>query len=60
MADRKSKKLASQLENRKQNLAVIQEAIKADSRNGQKLVPVEEFLAQRIELLENELEFKKN
>jgi hypothetical protein len=51
----KKKSVVSQLENRKHNLAVIQEAIASDSRAGEKLLPVREFLYQRIEVLEREL-----
>ena len=49
------KKIASQIENRKHNLAVVQEAIQADARSAEKLVPVRDFLSHRIELLEQEL-----
>ncbi|MHB1867949.1 MAG: hypothetical protein ACYCPP_03290 [Nitrososphaerales archaeon] len=51
----RKKNVASQIENRKHNLAVVQEAIAADSRSAEKLVPVREFLSHRIELLEQEL-----
>jgi hypothetical protein len=54
----KSRKIASQLESRKRNLAVIEETIKSDPRSEQKLDPVKEFLSQRIESLE--LELKRN
>ncbi|HVB11748.1 MAG TPA: hypothetical protein VNE86_01345 [Nitrososphaerales archaeon] len=51
----KKKGVISQIENRKHNLAVVQEAIEADSRSAEKLYPVRDFLSQRIELLEREL-----
>ena len=51
----KKKSIASQLENRKHNLAVIQEAIQTDARAGQKLLQVRDFLTQRIRVLEQEL-----
>jgi len=47
--------VVSQIENRKHNLAVVQEAIAFDSRFAEKLVPVRDFLSHRIELLEEEL-----
>ena len=50
-----SSKLEYQLENRKRNLAVIQEAIRRDSNSGQKLVAVRDFLVRRVQQLENEL-----
>jgi hypothetical protein len=59
MTSRKKVKLESQLEDRKRNLRVVQEAIDSDGRNGQQLVPVREFLNQRIATLESELDFKK-
>ena len=58
MTERKPEKIASQLENRKRNLAVIEETIEADKNSGYKLVPVKDFLSQRIESLE--LELRKN
>jgi hypothetical protein len=51
----KKRIISSQLENRKHNLAVVEEAIESDSRTAEKLVPVREFLSQRIQILENEL-----
>ncbi|MDA4129775.1 MAG: hypothetical protein OK457_03285 [Thaumarchaeota archaeon] len=51
-------KTSSQLQNRKRNLAVIQETIDADKNSGYKLVPVKDFLSHRIESLE--LELKRN
>ncbi len=48
--------IASELENRKHNLQVIQEAIQADGRSGQKLLSVKEYLSSRIQTLEQELE----
>ena len=58
MTEKKPEKIAYQLENRKRNLAVIQETIEADKNSGYKLVPVKDFLSQRIESLE--LELRKN
>jgi len=58
MTEKKPARIATQLENRKRNLAVIQETIDADKSSGYKLVPVKEFLSQRIESLE--LELRKN
>jgi hypothetical protein len=49
------KSIISQLENRKHNLSVIQEAIQADARSAEKLESVRNFLSQRIEVLEKEL-----
>jgi hypothetical protein len=51
----KPRKLESELEDRKRNLAVVQEAIEADSVSGPKLIPVRDFLNQRIEKIENEI-----
>ncbi|MGA2874236.1 MAG: hypothetical protein ABSE82_01745 [Nitrososphaerales archaeon] len=48
-------KIVSQLENRKHNLAVVQEAIQADARSAETLAPVRDFLSQRIAVLEQEL-----
>lgn len=59
MKDSKTK-LHSELENRKHNLAVIQETIEADARSGQKLLSVRDFLYKRIETLEQELRVKSN
>ena len=58
MNEMKPEKIASQLRSRKRNLAVIQETIETDKSSGYKLVPVKDFLSQRIESLE--LELKKN
>jgi hypothetical protein len=60
MIGKKSDKLTSQLENRKRNLAVIEETIHSDPRSGEKLVSVKDFLSQRIESIEHELRFTKN
>jgi len=60
MKSRKSDKLASQLENRKRNLAVIEEAIQSDPHSGERLLPVKDFLSQRIESIELELKITKN
>ncbi|MDG6997517.1 MAG: hypothetical protein JRN15_00190 [Nitrososphaerota archaeon] len=49
------KNIMSQLENRKHNLSVIQDAINADARSAEKLESVRNFLSQRIEVLEKEL-----
>lgn len=49
------KSIASELENRKHNLAVIQEAMEADANSGEKLVSVRDYLSSRIQLLEQEL-----
>lgn len=54
-ARKKSEKLASQLENRKRNLAVIEETIHADPSSQQKLDSVKVFLSRRIETMELEL-----
>jgi len=54
----KSKKLVSQLEDRKRNLAVVEETIRTDPSSEVKLDPVKLFLSQRIESME--LELKKN
>jgi hypothetical protein len=56
--ERKSRKLASQLENRKKNLAVVEETMRADPSSEEKLDPVKMFLSQRIESME--LELKRN
>ena len=55
MIEKATGKLYSQLENRKRNLVAIEETIKADKNSGYKLVPVKDFLSQRIEALEQEL-----
>ena len=55
MPTKSIRKIAGQLENRKRNLAVIEETIRLDDTSGQKLIPVREFLTERIQLLENEL-----
>lgn len=52
---RKSEKLASQLENRKRNLSVVEETIRSDPSSEEKLDPVKAFLNQRIESMELEL-----
>jgi hypothetical protein len=51
----KSKKLESQLEHRKRNLAVVEETIRSDPSSEAKLDPVKLFLSQRIESMELEL-----
>ena len=53
MKSRKSDKLTSQLENRKRNLAVVEEAIQSDPHSVKTLVPVKDFLSQRIETIES-------
>ena len=58
MKEKSTDKLSSQLENRRRNLAAIQETIEADKNSGYKLVPVKDFLSQRIESME--LELKRN
>jgi hypothetical protein len=58
MMENTTDKLYSQLEHRRKNLAVIEQTIEADKNSGYKLVPVKDFLSQRIESLE--LELKKN
>ena len=55
MPTKSKTKIAGQLENRKRNLAVIEETIRLDDISGQKLIPVREFLTERIEVLEKEL-----
>jgi len=60
MKTRKSDNLTTQLENRKRNLAVIEETIQSDPNSGEKLVPVKDFLAHRIESIELELGVTKN
>jgi hypothetical protein len=60
MKGRKSDKLASQLENRKRNLAVIDETIQSDPESREALVPVKDFLSHRIESIELELKVTKN
>ncbi len=52
---KKSAKVASQLENRKKNLAVIEETIRSDPSSEEKLESVKMFLTQRIESMELEL-----
>jgi len=52
---KKSEKLSSQLENRKRNLAVIEETMQADPTSQEKLDSVKVFLSRRIEMLELEL-----
>lgn len=49
------KKIISQIENRKHNLAVVQEVIQTDARSAEKLVPVRDYLSNRIQVLEREL-----
>lgn len=56
--NKKADRLASQLQNRKQNLAVIEETMKSDPGSEHRLEPVKEFLNQRIESLE--LALKRN
>ncbi len=58
MMEKTSDKISMQLENRKRNLAVIQEAIETDKSYGYKLIPVKDFLAQRIDSMQ--LELKRN
>jgi hypothetical protein len=53
--DKKSKKLNVELQNRKRNLEVVEEAIRTDPASQEKLDPVKLFLSQRIESLELEL-----
>ncbi|MCL4519371.1 MAG: hypothetical protein M1587_09255 [Thaumarchaeota archaeon] len=48
-------KLEYELENRKRNLAAIQETIQRDANSGQKLESVRDFLSQRVQRLEQEL-----
>jgi hypothetical protein len=50
-----SRRLETELEDRKRNLAVVQEAITTDSVSGRKLIPVRDFLTHRIEQLEGEI-----
>ncbi len=52
---KKSAKVASQLVNRKKNLAVIEETIRSDPSSEEKLESVKMFLTQRIESMELEL-----
>ena len=52
---KKSRKLANELEDRKKNLAVIEETIRVDPRSVEILDPVKIFLSQRIESIELEL-----
>lgn len=52
---KKPEKLASELENRKRNLAVIQETMRSDPSSEPTLEPVKNFLSQRIESIEIEL-----
>jgi septal ring factor EnvC (AmiA/AmiB activator) len=52
---KKSQKLANQLEDRKKNLAVVEETIKTDPRSEEILDPVKTFLSHRIESIELEL-----
>jgi len=54
----KSDKLASQLDNRRKNLAVVEETIRSDPNSGELLDPVKTFLSRRIETME--LELRKN
>ena len=49
------RKILSQIENRKHNLAVLQEVIQSDTRSAEKLVPIRDFLSNRIRTLEQEL-----
>jgi len=60
MKGKKSDKLASQLESRKRNLAVIEETIQADPESRETLAPVKNFLSHRIESIELELKVTKN
>jgi len=60
MKSRKSDKLTSQLEDRKRNLAVVEEAIQSDPHSVKTLVPVKDFLSQRIETIELELRVTKS
>ncbi len=55
MKPAKPEKLASQLEHRKKNLAVVEETIKSDPSSVELLDPVKVFLSQRIESMQNEL-----
>jgi hypothetical protein len=55
MMEKTTDKLYSQLENRRRNLVAIEQTIEADKNSGYKLVPVKDFLSQRIESLEQEL-----
>ncbi|MDA4110994.1 MAG: hypothetical protein OK439_00535 [Thaumarchaeota archaeon] len=55
MVPNNPERIASELENRKRNLTVIQETIAADKVSGYKLVPVKDFLSRRIESLEQDL-----
>ncbi|MDG6995412.1 MAG: hypothetical protein JRN52_05775 [Nitrososphaerota archaeon] len=48
-------KLEHELESRKRNLAVIQETIQHDSNSGEKLLGLRDFLSQRVQQLEREL-----
>ncbi|MDG6905097.1 MAG: hypothetical protein JRN20_04850 [Nitrososphaerota archaeon] len=48
-------KIISQLENRKHNLAVLQEVTKNDASSAEILAPVRDFLSSRIRTLEHEL-----
>ena len=50
-----SSRLEDQLENRRKNLAVIQETIQRDASSGHKLFAVRDFLARRVQELEHEL-----
>jgi hypothetical protein len=52
---KKSKKIESQLENRKRNLEVVEETIRSDPTSEEKLDSVKDFLSRRIESLEVEL-----
>ena len=58
MIETATDKIFSQLENRKKNLAVIQEAIDGDKNSGYLLIPVKDFLVHRIDSLQ--LELKRN
>jgi len=53
--ERKSKKLESQLENRKKNLEVIEETIRSDPASEETLGSVKSFLSERIDSMEHEL-----
>jgi hypothetical protein len=53
--DRKSKKLESQLENRRRNLEVVKETIRSDPASESTLGSVKVFLSERIESMEHEL-----
>lgn len=54
-SSKKSKKLEAQLENRKRNLEVVEETIRADPASEETLGSVKYFLSQRIESMETEI-----